>query len=162
MNLTLYQCNDDIRVVDKTLTLVETHTNVHLKKPCTLEDPVFIITGVAETEGKPKKFNYVKCDYFHDRYYYVVPGGMKFCPGNVLELTCHHDVLRNYVAQINQANATVVRQAAKFYSKNQQKNGIFFDGNYPIRADVTCYSRTIGEVCDGDSVYYLTVNGGVQ
>lgn len=162
MILTLYQCDDDIRKVDKTLTIVETHTNVHLKKPCTLEDPVFIITGVAESEGKPKRFNYVKCDYFNDRFYYIVPGGIKFCPGNVMEITCHHDVLRNYVAQINQANATVIRQANRFFKDNQQKNGIFFDAEYPIRADVTTYSRTVGEVVDTEVKYYLTVNGGVQ
>ena len=157
MTLTLYLCNDDKRKVNKTLNNGTEFQNVHLKDDCTIENPVFKLTGINEN-GKPKKFNYVYSPYF-DRYYFINPDGIKFCTGGIVEISCHVDVLYTYRTNINASSATIVRQKNKFFKNNQQKNGIFFDSNYPIRADVTCYDDPIGEVASGELKYYLTVNG---
>lgn len=154
MQVTLYNTTSDRRRTNKDLTsMVATYSNVRLKDDTSIINPVFILSGVTNNQ-----FNYLYCPYLH-RYYFVE--NVKYLTGDMLEVSCHVDVLMSFKTDILKHNAYILRQEKKFYNSNQQKNGIFYDSQYPIRSDTYINIIDVGEVCNTDA-YYLTVNGGVQ
>lgn len=152
MNIVLYNNNEDRRTVPKTLTTITTtFIGVHLKEDTDIINPTFRLSKVSP--GTLSHSNYLYCEYLQ-RYYFIE--NMRYCEGGIWELDCHVDVLQTYHSQILSKNAYITRQ-----EKGASKNNYFYDSNYPVRSDVTCYPLGIGSVGSGVG-YYLTVNGGVQ
>lgn len=157
VNIVLYNTSSDRRRVNKSLQEVVTISDVSLKEDTSLLNPSFVLT---KSKVLTFDFNYLYCEYFK-RYYYCDAPILR--AGGIIEIPCHVDVLMSFRDDILNHNAYVMRQEKKFFetSKMQSKNGIFYDGDYPIRSDCFIKIIDVGEVCD-DSSYYLTVNGGVQ
>ena len=155
MTIALYNCTSDRRRVNKNLqVLIHGYQNVTLDENTSIINPTFILTGLDLNDIK---FNYLFASELN-RFYFV--NDIEFLNGGMFALHCHIDVLETYKNAILKHNAFIVRQEHNFGDGNN-KNGVFFDSDYPIRSDVTIESKTVGTV--GNSyAYYLTVNGGVQ
>lgn len=138
--------SDKRRIVKNYTSVVQEYTNVHLKDNTSILDPVFIVTGLPFS----RKFNYLFCNDF-DRFYFVTD--IKYCVGDIMEISCHVDVLESFAFDILSHNAMIERCEEEHFP--------FFDGDFPIRSDGVCGNVDVGVV--GNSyAYYLTVNGGVQ
>lgn len=155
MYVNLYNCTSDKRRVNKNLqVLMYKYQNVTIDDNTSVINPTFILSGL---DVLSTKFNYLYASEL-DRYYFVTD--IEFLNGGMYAVHCHVDVLETYKDYILAHNAYIVRQEKNFGGGNN-KNGAFFDTQYPIRSDVIVEPIDIGVV--GNSyAYYLTVNGGVQ
>ena len=154
MEITVYNTSSDRRRLNKDLQQVGVIPNVKIKDKTSIIDPVFVVSK-SLLEGLRYNYCYV-ADL--NRYYFI--NNIEYDIGGLILLHCHVDVLETYKDYILTHNAYIVRQEKNFGGGNN-KNGAFFDSQYPIRSDVIVEPIDIGVV--GNSyAYYLTVNGGVQ
>ena len=166
MIILLYNTSSDKRRLYKggLDNAVKQYNNVHLKENTSLVNPTFILSRVSIVSGVIQQFNYLYCPNFK-RYYFVKD--VKYGIGGMLEIECRVDVLTSFKDDIIEHEAYIERAEIQFYNSKQQqneKNGIFFDTEYPIRTDSYIWTEEaleFGTVTNLKS-YYLTVNGGVM
>lgn len=100
MEITLYVNNSDKKVVDKSITLVDTLTNCNIKEDTDLSEPTIIISNRAVN------FNYVYIPYLA-RYYFVL--GSSLNKGGLLEVRLKCDTLKSFYTYYSQNQAILAR-----------------------------------------------------
>ena len=101
MNVSLYNCTDDPRVVDKTLTSPISVTATPLQS-CSIYTPRLIL---AYTDAL-KSVNYMYISDFN-RFYFIT--NINVTPGGQIEITGSVDVLMSFRTAIRNCAATIVR-----------------------------------------------------
>lgn len=124
-DIELYSNSSDERVVDKTITLLNTIQGELVEESGILNPSIRI-----EFEGIPN-FNYVKIPAFENRYYFVAgePINMSY---NMWKINFRHDPLMNLKSQFRELNCIVERQENDF-------NSYIVDGNAPLEANDQLY-----------------------
>lgn len=124
-NIELYSNSSDERVVDKTITLLDTIQGELVEQSGILNPSIRI-----EFEGIPN-FNYVKIPAFGDRYYFVSgePINLSY---NMWQISFRHDPLMNLKGQFRELNCIVERQENDF-------NSYLVDGIAPLEANDQLY-----------------------
>lgn len=150
-NCVLYINNSADNVVDKSIDDI-TSLNVQYKEPTSVINPVVIMSYHP---------NYLDANYLYlsdfSRYYFVKNITLEH---QRLIFECHVDVLMSAKDEILNKTCFIKRQEKVFAQKLDNKKGVIYDSEYPVRADYVTYSKNIGNVGNGVA-YYLTVNGGV-
>lgn len=145
ISLTLYQCGDDDRAVDKKLKNAHTFSKITLKEDCTLVHPTFILGPVAgsdeaqDTVGWWRQYNYCYCPNF-DRYYFI--DNITFTRNRFVQITCSSDVLMSFKDDILKTTQLITRQEYK-----QQR--YIPDTSLPIHAAVKTQITTFGNAVGG-------------
>ena len=108
-NIELYSNSSDERVVDKTITLLDTIQGELVEGTGILNPSIRV-----EYNGVPN-FNYAKVSAFGNRYYFVAgePINLSY---NMWQINLHHDVLMNLKGQFRELNALIERQENDFNS----------------------------------------------
>jgi len=101
MNVTLYNCTDDPRVVNKTLTSGVSVTATPMES-CSIYTPRLILAYVSTLVD----VNYMYISDF-GRYYFITDISVN--PGGQIEIMGSVDVLKSFSAGIKAAKATIVR-----------------------------------------------------
>lgn len=124
-DIELYSNSSDERVVDKTITLIDTIQGELVEQSGILNPSVRI-----EFEGIPN-FNYVKIPSFGDRYYFVSgePINLSY---NMWQISFRHDPLMNLKGQFRELNCIIERQENNF-------NPYLVDGIAPLEANDQLY-----------------------
>lgn len=102
-NILLQRNTSELNKLDKTLTTITTLTGT-LKTETSIIDPVIIVEGVL---SDLKTCNYCTISEF-GRSYFV--NNIKSIRNNLIELTCHVDVVSTYKSQIRSQFAIVRKQ----------------------------------------------------
>ena len=102
-NILLQRNTSELNKLDKTLTTITTLTGT-LKTETSIIDPVIIVEG---TLSDLKTCNYCTISEF-GRSYFV--NNIKSIRNNLIELTCHVDVVSTYKSQIRSQFAIVRKQ----------------------------------------------------
>lgn len=104
MQVLFYTCTDDPRTVSKTLQLVATKTDVHIKRDLSIMEPELELAYSADIEG---------CNYlaFDGKYYFVKPAGMIRATGGRLIIQARLDALKTYDTQIRALPGIATRTA---------------------------------------------------
>lgn len=102
-NILLQRNTSELNKLDKTLTTISTLTGT-LKTETSIIDPVIIVEGVL---SDLKTCNYCTISEF-GRSYFV--NNIKSIRNNLIELTCHVDVVSTYKSQIRSQFAIVRKQ----------------------------------------------------
>lgn len=116
MEATFYNCSDDNRVVDKTLTLVATK-QVEYKDTDDLKNPLLIMDYDSIVEGA----NYCFCNGY---YFYITD--MKYAQ-QYLILQLHADLLKTYKDSILNTSVIVGRSEAKADKNGKAVYNCFLD-----------------------------------
>ena len=129
MDIVLYKCADDKRVVDKTLSGAVT-------KACVVKDGNNSIYNprvqVAQFSGfSAYNYAYIKS---YGRYYYI--DDMAIDTGGLLSISLSIDVLNTYAAQIKASKALIFRQS-------QNANVLISDGLIPAQVNEVTVSRAL-------------------
>lgn len=121
MTLTLYNTADDKKKVGKTLTTVQTVTNVKPIEPCDMLEPSFILDGGA--------VNAINSNYCHvsifGRYYFITDHVL--LNGARIKIKCKHDPLQNFATPLINSSQLVTR------SESVGKPTYITDNNYPLK-----------------------------
>ena len=103
MELYLQTTEDDRRNLYKTIETVEHVSSCHVKEPCTISNPSFIIDYKAERTS---------CNYLYvpswNRYYFI--DNITVLLGNRMLLSCTVDALQTYQKNIEQLQCCITRQ----------------------------------------------------
>lgn len=102
MTISLYQCADDSRKMNKTLT-AERSYNVQLKNDTDVTAPVFLLSSPL-----PPNYNYGYIPDFK-RYYFIESSSITV--GKMYEISLKCDVLMTYKSEISQS-AVIVRRSS--------------------------------------------------
>lgn len=102
MQITLYQCNDDNRVLNKTLNNPVAYNAIFPLDSISEHSPQFILTYNANILNK----NYLYCPDLN-RYYYI--SSTELLTGSRILLSCSVDVLMSFKDDILSSNALVTR-----------------------------------------------------
>lgn len=102
-NILLQRNTSELNKLDKTLTTITTLTGT-LKTETSIIDPVIIVEGAL---ANLKTCNYCTISEF-GRSYFV--NNIKSIRNNLIELTCHVDVVSTYKSQIRSQFAIVRKQ----------------------------------------------------
>lgn len=102
-NILLQRNTSELNKLDKTLTTITTLTGT-LKTETSIIDPVIIVEGAL---SDLKTCNYCTISEF-GRSYFV--NNIKSIRNNLIELTCHVDVVSTYKAQIRSQFAIIRKQ----------------------------------------------------
>lgn len=147
IDIKLYNCSADNRVVDKTnnLQLVFDERNCVLKKGTSIMDITleFIISDMADVAS----VNYVFIPSLNT-YYFV--SDIDFVAGNKCVLSCKTDVLMTYKNIIKGMYGHVVRSES-------HGNGWLNDSEYPISAKNKVISKNFPNALEDDSIILITV-----
>lgn len=104
---TFYNCSDDPRKLNKTLTNGVEVREIRPTENCDILNPVLELDYKEELTGK----NYVVIDTPFSRSYFITD--MSITIGKKIVISCSADVLYTYKADIEKINANVVRQEFK-------------------------------------------------
>lgn len=147
IDIKLYNCSADNRVVDKTnnLQLVFDERNCVLKKGTSIMDITleFIISDMADVAS----VNYVFIPSLNT-YYFVTD--IDFVAGNKCVLSCRTDVLMTYKNIIKSLQGHVVRSES-------HGNAFLNDSNYPVLAYKKTVAKYFPEEINNDSIVIMTV-----
>lgn len=153
MNVKIYQCTADNRVVDKTnyLSLEYDIQNATFKKQTSSMDlSIDITTGYSDIIGI-SNCNYIYVEEF-DTWYYIHDYIIQ--TGHVITLECHEDVLMTYKEQIKNLSCIIARQENRY---NQYLN----DPNYKVynyrRVQTLEFPNGFNK---NNSSYILSIAGG--
>lgn len=106
-NIELMRTISPKNMISKETELIQTVTGT-LKEPTSIIDPIVIIECDLSS--------FVNCNYMHipafNRYYYV--NNMRSITNNLVEFTCHVDVLKTYDEGIRSNTAIIKRQENKW------------------------------------------------
>ena len=100
-----YMNKSDNNVVNKSITLVVQLTGT-LRNETEIVNPTILIEC-----ADPNSFNYIYIEQFK-RYYYVTD--RKSVRNNIVEITCHCDVLMTYKAQFLPLSAVIDRNTSDY------------------------------------------------
>lgn len=137
-DIELYSNSSDERVVDKTITLLNTIQGELVEQSGILNPSVRI-----EFDGIPN-FNYAKIPAFGNRYYFVAgePVNLSY---NMWQINFHHDVLMNLKNQFREIEGIIGRQ--EFLA-----NHYLVDSNTPIETNSQFYISS-GQNWDGGKTF---------
>lgn len=107
MTITLYQCADDRRKLNKTLSAARSYT-VSLKDDTSATTPRMLLSAPL-----PPNYNYCYIPSFK-RYYYITES--RATVGKMYEISLECDVLMSFKDTIN-ASAIIVRRSTNFGNK---------------------------------------------
>lgn len=127
MEIILYKNNSDKRTLNKSLSIVETVSNVNLLENCSIIKPTFTLNSIAL-----KGSNYLFCEDFN-RYYYI--DDIEIRTGRLLFLRCSVDVLMSFKDDITSINAVIERAPSN-------NNVLLNDNVIPTQVD----SRTVNKL----------------
>ena len=117
ITMSLYQVNDDLNVMGKTIpTATSTHT-IKLKDGCSIDRPVVTFSAMASALAP---LNYAYIDTFQ-RYYWIVD--RKSLVNGIMELTLESDPLESFKDDIKRRRATITRN-------ENTSQGYLNDSNY--------------------------------
>lgn len=104
MQVLFFTCTDDPRTLSKSLQLVATKMDVHIKRDLSINEPELDLAYSADLEG---------CNYlaFDGKYYFIKPGGMIRATGGRLIIQARLDVLKTYDTQIRALPGIATRTA---------------------------------------------------
>ena len=103
ITMSLYQVNEDLKVMGKTIpTATSTHT-IRLKDGCSIDKPVVTFSAQASAIAP---LNYAHIDTF-GRYYFIVD--RKSLVNGVVELPLESDPLQSFETEIKAVPATITR-----------------------------------------------------
>lgn len=102
MTVTLYNCSDDIRVVNKTLTDATSAITVQVYDTVDILYPTFMLDYNSSLLNK----NYLWCDEFN-RFYFI--NNITVDKAKKMYISCSVDVLKTYAGQLTSCPATVIR-----------------------------------------------------
>lgn len=144
ITISLYQINDDERVVGKSIsTPISTHT-ITLKDGCSIDAPVVSFSGMAAVIAG---VNYAYIDAFQ-RYYFI--RDRKSLINGVVELTLESDPWQSFASQLRACPATIVRN-------ENAANGYLIDNEYQLLAYNTVVTREFPQGLTGESMILMTV-----
>ena len=103
MTIDVYTCSDDFRVMDKTLTFVQTFAAVEIYGACSVSSPVLKLSNVG---AQLPKFNYVYIPSF-GRYYHVTD--IVADSGAIVYIHCSVDVRYTFREGIRSCPCNVLR-----------------------------------------------------
>lgn len=154
MDITLYKCADDRRVVEKTLSGAVTKTCVVKDDNNSIYSPR---VQVAQFSGfGAYNYAYIKS---YGRYYYI--DDMAVDTGGLLSISLSIDVLNTYAAQIKASKALIFRQS-------QNANVLISDGLIPAQVNEVTVTRAFsgGELsnqlpANSNNFVLTTYKGGV-
>lgn len=112
MVITVSNCTDDRRTLNKTHVNTFNTVSCHLKENTDIITPTFIIDGRSREaiDGNIAKINYLHCADF-GRYYFV--NNIRLLNGGLIELECEVDVLNSNKEAIKKLNG-IVNRSEKF------------------------------------------------
>lgn len=131
MIMKLYNTEDDVNVVNKTLT-DETEYKIKVKRLTSIQNPIIRLKSDTAI-----RFNYAYIPVFH-RYYFVEK--KQVFPNKIYELTLKCDVLKTYENDILNSEATIIRDALgnayidNGYTKEVKKNVTNIEFLHPFLA----------------------------
>lgn len=105
VKIILYQMTSEKNAFTKTLTSKLTASSAILQEPTSVTDPVLLIDGTLSTLFT---CNYAYIDVFK-RYYFI--NKMVALTTNLVEITCHVDVLYSFATEIKANTALLRRQS---------------------------------------------------
>ena len=154
MDITLYKCADDKRVVDKTLSGAITKTCIVKDDNNSIYNPRI---QIAQFSGfSAYNYAYIKS---YGRYYFI--DDMTVDNGGLLTISLSVDVLKTYAAHIKASKALIFRQ-----SKNV--NALISDGLIPAQVNEITVTRAFsgGELsnqlpANSNNFVLTTYKGGV-
>lgn len=103
MTVDVYTCSDDFRVMNKTLTFVQTFTNVEIYGACSVSSPVLKLSNAS---SQLPRFNYVYIPNF-GRYYHVTD--IVADSGAIVYIHCSVDVRYTFREGIQNCPCNVLR-----------------------------------------------------
>ena len=128
MDITLYKCANDKRVVDKTLSGAITKTCIVKDDNNSIYSPR---VQIAQFSGFGSyNYAYIKS---YGRYYYI--DDMSVDTGGLLSISLSVDVLKTYSAQIKASKALIFRQS-------QNVNALISDGLIPAQVNEVTVTRS--------------------
>lgn len=135
MTITAYQCGDDAREVNKTLSAGQQFTDVRPIEPIDIMSPRFLMNYRAEL------LNY---NYMHafGRYYFM---RATVEPAGAMRLICTEDVLYTHKAGILGAPCVCERSTAKY-------NGQINDPRYPTRQKKAVEVKKLFGMSNADAI----------
>ena len=154
MDITLYKCADDKRVVDKTLSGA-------VSKTCVIKDDNISILSPRVQIAQFNTFKSYNYAYIPDygRYYYIDDIAVDL--GGLLTISLSIDVLKTYAAQIKASKALIFRQS-------QNANALISDGLIPAQVNEVTVTRAFsgGELsnqlpANSNNFVLTTYKGGV-
>lgn len=156
-SLTLYDCGDDPRTLNKTLTGDTLVSNVKPTGVVDLMSPTFELDYSADYTTK----NYCVVGAPFNRSYFITD--MKIDIGKKIYISCAVDVLQTYSGAINGINANVVRQENLIKEMLPDPNYVYLDQSDVISVLADNYDSTIfGSQTSGGFYVVLGVNGAAN
>lgn len=144
ITMSLYQVNDDSKVMGKTIpTATSTHT-ILLKEGCSIDEPVVTFSAQASAIAP---LNYAYIDTF-GRYYYIRE--RKSLVNGIVELTLESDAIESFKDYIKEVNATISR-----YEK--AANAYLLDNAYQMLAYDKIVTKEFPQGLTDESIVLLTV-----
>lgn len=130
--LTLYKCNCDSNVVDKSqsLSAPKQISNVRIKEGCESLSPVFVLQNITNIH------NYNMLYYDKTGWYYNIDS-VTYLNAERIEVHCTIDHLFSYASQILNTSQLVTRQET-------HKDTTIVDANIPIKNDRNVVYKKIG------------------
>lgn len=146
INISLYQMDEDEKVVPKTLgTAVSTHT-ITLKDGCSIDTPTIRFSAGSAIMST---LNYAYIDAF-GRYYYI--RDRKMTVNGVCEMTLESDPLQSFYTDLFNVEATITRQEAR-----EKANAYLIDGKYMGKAYQQLTTRDFPNSLDDFSYILMCV-----
>ena len=173
MIIKLYNCDDDVRTVNKSLSAPFQLDDVHLKDDTSILNPVFCFHPDRETgrlmPEKEHQLNYVWAETLN-RYYFIkdITYSQQMC-----YLHCEIDPLMTWANELLDREMFVARQGTIAYTKDEKESAIanilLPDDFIPVQAN-----RKLDMIGDGskkypnfnsikgltDGSFVLLINGG--
>lgn len=145
MNIDLYKCTDDKRVINKTLGTAKTLSNCELNDESSIINPSFIIDNDATVYD----YNYVYIAYF-GRYYYITD--ITVINGQQMLIKCAVDVLKSHASEI--LNCDVISR------RNQNNYDMYLPDDLPIESRYIRYSKNFGASFEDFTPSYILITVG--
>lgn len=144
MKCRLFIYNEDNNHVNKNELFIE-EKDIQLKGQCSIINPTIIF----KADGFLPNFNYLEIPDFNRKYFIT---DMVY-DGNVVEVSCHCDVLSSFFHEIRNNVYLIERQEFKY-------NSYIVDNELLTRCDKRIYTENIGQCGGISNNYYLCTTGG--
>lgn len=149
MTVNLYTNISANNVVDKNITLIDT-VDVVLKDNTDIVDPVLLLNDSVEDYGS--NINYIYIPQFN-RYYYIL--GITSMRYDLLEISCHCDVLMSFKDTIREQSGIIARQENNF-------NKYLKDNRIKVNAKPYVYQTKFPNAFSSGYSYVLSVLGNSE
>lgn len=151
MQIILYETNSDKKALNKVLVEKQTLDDVNLLQDCSVINPIFRFNGLATNYP-----NYLYCAEFK-RYYFIKD--VRYLIGQIVELSCHVDVLMSFKNDILNSSC-IVDKSSNGYNllladniKLKQSNSVVvnkkFEGGEFLPYGISAQNRSFILTCFG-------------